>query len=101
MPRFVALLRGVNVGNGNRLPVADFKVLLESLGYEDVHTLLNSGKPAAPADVTGDSSVLGRGGGKGQLLCCDWRGRHGCGPDGDTETRRAPPDVGGRLLRER
>jgi uncharacterized protein (DUF1697 family) len=43
MPRFAALLRGVNVGKANRLPMADFKQLLLRLGYTDVATLLNSG----------------------------------------------------------
>jgi uncharacterized protein (DUF1697 family) len=43
MPRFVALLRGVNVGKGNRVPMADFKAILEGLGYTGVGTLLNSG----------------------------------------------------------
>ena len=39
----MALLRGVNVGKGNRLPMADFRAALESLGYTEVRTLLNSG----------------------------------------------------------
>ena len=43
MPRFVVLLRGVNVGKGKRVPMADFKVLLEGLDYTNVSTLLNSG----------------------------------------------------------
>jgi uncharacterized protein (DUF1697 family) len=43
MPRFVVLLRGVNVGKGNRVPMADLKALLEGLGYTSVGTLLNSG----------------------------------------------------------
>jgi uncharacterized protein (DUF1697 family) len=43
MPRFVVLLRGVNVGKGNRVPMADFRQLLEGLGFTDVKTLLNSG----------------------------------------------------------
>jgi uncharacterized protein (DUF1697 family) len=43
MARFVVLLRGVNVGKGNRLPMADFKALLLGLGYTEVSTLLNSG----------------------------------------------------------
>ena len=43
MPRFVVLLRGVNVGKGKRVPMADFKALLEGLGYTSVITLLNSG----------------------------------------------------------
>lgn len=43
MPHFAVLLRGVNVGRGNRLPMADFRGLLESLGGSQVRTLLNSG----------------------------------------------------------
>ena len=42
-PRFVVLLRGVNVGGARRVPMADFRALLEGLGYSGVRTLLNSG----------------------------------------------------------
>ena len=43
MPKFVALLRGVNVGKAKRIPMADLRVLLTELGYTGVTTLLNSG----------------------------------------------------------
>jgi uncharacterized protein (DUF1697 family) len=43
MPQFVVLLRGVNVGKGNRVSMAAFHSLLESLGCTGVRTLLNSG----------------------------------------------------------
>lgn len=43
MPRYAALLRGVNVGKGNRVPMAELSALLESLGGTGVRTLLNSG----------------------------------------------------------
>lgn len=43
MPRFVALLRGVNVGKNKRVPMAALKSLLCDLGYSEVSTLLNSG----------------------------------------------------------
>jgi uncharacterized protein (DUF1697 family) len=43
MPAFIALLRGVNVGQGARVPMAEFRALLSGLGYTDVSTLLNSG----------------------------------------------------------
>jgi uncharacterized protein (DUF1697 family) len=46
MPRFIALLRGVNVGKGNRVPMAQFKAMLEELGSSEVVTLLNSGNAA-------------------------------------------------------
>ena len=43
MPQFVVLLRGVNVGKGNRVPMATFRMLLEAQGFAEVRTLLNSG----------------------------------------------------------
>lgn len=50
------LLRGVNVGGHNRLPMADLRSLLGTLGYEDVDTYLQSGNavctaPGPPGDV--------------------------------------------------
>ncbi len=43
MPQFAVLLRGVNVGKGNRVPMAAFRIMLEQLGFLEVRTLLNSG----------------------------------------------------------
>ncbi len=43
MPQFVVLLRGVNVGKANRVPMAAFREVLEAQGFSDVRTVLNSG----------------------------------------------------------
>jgi uncharacterized protein (DUF1697 family) len=43
MKRHIALLRGINVGKAKRVPMADLRALMESLGYAGVRTLLNSG----------------------------------------------------------
>lgn len=43
MAQFVLLLRGVNVGKGNRVPMAELRDLLEAQGFTAVRTLLNSG----------------------------------------------------------
>ena len=43
MTRFVALFRGINVGKAKRIAMADLRALLESMGYTNVRTLLNSG----------------------------------------------------------
>lgn len=43
MKTFVALLRGVNVGKANRVPMAELRILLVEQGYGGVATLLNSG----------------------------------------------------------
>lgn len=40
---YVVLLRGVNIGKAKRVPMAEFRSLLESLNYTGVRTLLNSG----------------------------------------------------------
>jgi uncharacterized protein (DUF1697 family) len=39
----VVLLRGVNVGGNNKVPMAEFKALLEGLGGQDVRTYIQSG----------------------------------------------------------
>jgi uncharacterized protein (DUF1697 family) len=48
--RYVALFRGINVGNAKRIAMADLRKILESLGYSDVQTLLNSGNAVYGAD---------------------------------------------------
>jgi uncharacterized protein (DUF1697 family) len=39
----IALLRGINVGSHNRIPMPRLRDLLGELGYEDVRTLVQSG----------------------------------------------------------
>ena len=55
MTAFVVLLRGVNVGGKNKLPMADFRDLLEAEGGEDVASYIQSGnavlRHSAPADA--------------------------------------------------
>jgi uncharacterized protein (DUF1697 family) len=41
--KYVALLRGINVGKGVRVPMKTLTTLLEGLGLRDVVTYLNSG----------------------------------------------------------
>ncbi|NQV86081.1 MAG: DUF1697 domain-containing protein [Woeseiaceae bacterium] len=43
MKTFVALLRGINVGGKNILPMKEFRAMLTSLGCEDVATYIQSG----------------------------------------------------------
>ncbi len=47
--RWVALLRGINVGRAQRLPMADLIALLEGLDCSGVRTVLNSGNAAFDA----------------------------------------------------
>ncbi len=43
MPRYLALLRGVNVGGHNRVPMAALRELAGALGHTDVVTYIQSG----------------------------------------------------------
>ena len=47
--RYVALLKGINVGKAKRLAMADLRDLLSGLGYTDVVTHLQSGNAAFTA----------------------------------------------------
>lgn len=51
--RYIALLRGVNVGRAKRIAMADLRKLIEDLGFAEVRSVLNSGNvvfsgPARP-----------------------------------------------------
>jgi len=54
MATYVVLLRGINLGSHNKVPMPALRTLLEGLGYEDVTTYIQSGnvilstKDAAP-----------------------------------------------------
>lgn len=43
MPRYVALLRGINVGGNNIIKMSELKACFESLGFADVSTYIASG----------------------------------------------------------
>lgn len=43
MQVYIALIRGINVGGHKKILMADLKVLLESLGFEQVTTYIQSG----------------------------------------------------------
>ena len=43
MTRYVALLRGINVGSAKRLAMHDLRAIVEAAGFADPRTILNSG----------------------------------------------------------
>jgi uncharacterized protein (DUF1697 family) len=55
MPTHVALLRGINVGGGGKVPMADLRDLLTKLGHSDVKTYIQTGNIVftPPHDDTG------------------------------------------------
>lgn len=50
MPRWVILLRGINVGGKHRLPMADLKNYLLAIGAKNVSTYIQSGNAIVEAD---------------------------------------------------
>jgi uncharacterized protein (DUF1697 family) len=56
---FVALLRGINLAGKNKVPMAELRTALESLGLEDVATYIQSGNVVFGARG-GSADQLGR-----------------------------------------
>ncbi|ERR1022692_628629 len=54
MPIHIALLRGINVGSHNRIPMADLRGLLAELGYRNARTLVQSGNIVLSAELSPD-----------------------------------------------
>ncbi len=50
MTTWIALLRGINVGGNNRLPMADLAAILEASGARGVRTWIQSGNAVFDAD---------------------------------------------------
>lgn len=51
MARYVALLRGVNVGTAKQVPMAALKQVCDSIGWRNVATVLRSGSVVFDADA--------------------------------------------------
>lgn len=56
--RYVVLLRGVNVGGNHKVPKAEFKTVLESLGFHDVLIYINSGNAVFTSSHKPTASVI-------------------------------------------
>lgn len=51
MPRYIALLRGINVGGNTMIKMEELRTLFEALGFENVVTYINSGNIAFDHDA--------------------------------------------------
>lgn len=63
MKRYVALLRGINVGGNNKVDMSELRLSFEKMGFENVVTYINSGNVIFTSDET---DVL-----KVQVVCMD------------------------------
>jgi uncharacterized protein (DUF1697 family) len=50
MTSYVALLRGINVGGHNKLPMQDLRDILATLGCKDIKTYIQSGNAVFRSD---------------------------------------------------
>jgi len=55
--RYIALLRGINVGGKNKVPMVELKRHLDKAGYQNVRTYINSGNVLFESDLS--AKVLG------------------------------------------
>lgn len=56
--RYVALLRGINVGGHHKVPMTTLKDAFETMGFKSVKTLLNSGNVVFETDRMSDKEVM-------------------------------------------
>ncbi len=56
--RYVALLRGINVGGNNIIKMADLKACFERMGFSDVATYIQSGNVAFATSETDEEVIL-------------------------------------------
>ncbi len=60
MDRYVALLRGINVGGKNLIRMADLKACFEAQGFRDVATFIQSGNVLFASDDSGRPEMTRR-----------------------------------------
>ncbi|MDE3058380.1 MAG: DUF1697 domain-containing protein [Bacteroidota bacterium] len=51
VPKYVALLRGINVGGNKKVPMAEMKKVLEKIGLKNVVTILASGNAVFESEI--------------------------------------------------
>ena len=55
MNTYIILLRGINVGGKNKVPMAELRKCLEELGYSNVSTYIASGNVFLQSDKGADA----------------------------------------------
>lgn len=52
MMKYIALLRGINVGGKNKVPMAELKQVFAALNFQNISTYINSGNVIFDTAVT-------------------------------------------------
>lgn len=56
--KYVALLRGINVGGNNKVDMKKLKLVFEKLGHENVITYINSGNIVFESTLNNESAIV-------------------------------------------
>lgn len=56
--KYVALLRGINVGGNRKVPMAELRQIFEDLGFTDVSTYINSGNVIFSSEIAPDAAKI-------------------------------------------
>lgn len=56
--KYIALLRGINVGGKNKVPMNELRQCFESLGFKDVSTYINSGNVIFESDESDEAKLV-------------------------------------------
>jgi len=57
MPKYIALLRGINVGGNTMIKMETLRDVFSSIGFENVRSYINSGNVAFETKKTGDEKL--------------------------------------------
>lgn len=57
MKKYVALLRGINVGGNNKVSMPELKELFEKNGFDNVMTYINSGNVIFSSDIAKEDEI--------------------------------------------
>jgi Uncharacterized protein conserved in bacteria len=58
LEKYIALLRGINVGGKNKVPMAELKKAFEAIGFSDVKTYINSGNVIFSSSIQNKSELV-------------------------------------------
>ncbi len=60
LTKYIALLRGINVGGNHKVPMAELRMLFESMGFSAASTYINSGNVVFESAAQPDEATIRR-----------------------------------------
>lgn len=58
MKKQILFLRGINVGGNKKVPMGELKIMFQKMGFENIHTILNSGNVVFDAQEEMETILL-------------------------------------------